>query len=175
MPPCRQTSVAPRFHASTARPRHFFQRQIVGRAAQILVRAALGEGAEAAAEIADVGVVDVAVDDVAHDVAADGLAQRIGGAGDMAVVGIARREQAHDLGMVEPLAGGCAIDDAGDFGIDLARQHLRRRRRLGIAGRPVVVARKALGVAHAPHLRGDLGREPGSRARGHRRDRSPAC
>ncbi len=125
------------------------------------MRAALGEGAEAATEIADVGVVDVAIDDVAHDVAADRLTQGIGGAGDMAVVGIACREQAHDLGMVEPLAGGRAVDDAGDLRIDLARQDLRRGRRLGIAGRPVIVARKAFGVAHAPHLRGDLGGEPG--------------
>ena len=81
-------------------PHHFVQRQIVRRAAQCLVRLALGEGAELAAVVADVGVVDVAVDDVAHDVAADRLAQRIGRGDDMLVVGIARGEQAHDLGLV---------------------------------------------------------------------------
>ena len=107
-------------------PRHLLQREIVGLAAQVVVRAALGEGAEAAAEVADVGVVDVAVDDVADDVAAHRLAQRVGRAGDMAIVGVARREQPLDLGMVEPLAAGRAIDDAHDLGIDLAEQHLRR-------------------------------------------------
>src|SRR4029453_17245311 len=58
--------------------RHFFQREIVGLAAQVVVRAALGEGAEAAAEVADVGVVDVAVDDVGNDAAANRLAQGVG-------------------------------------------------------------------------------------------------
>ncbi len=85
-------------------PHHFIQRQVVGRAAQRLVRLALGEGAEAAAVVADVGVVDVAVDDVAHDVAADRLAQRVGRGDDMLVVGVARGEQADDLGFVQPRA-----------------------------------------------------------------------
>ena len=125
-------------------PRHLFQGEVVGLAAQVVVRAALGEGAEAAAEVADVGVVDVAVDDVADDVAAHRLAQRVGRTGDMAIVGVARREQPLDLGMVEPLAAGRPIDDAHDLRIDLAQQHLRRGRRLGVAGRPVVLARQAL-------------------------------
>jgi hypothetical protein len=48
MPPCRQTSVAPRAHASADAPRDFVEIEIVGGAAQRLVRLALGEGAEAA-------------------------------------------------------------------------------------------------------------------------------
>jgi hypothetical protein len=78
----------------------------------------------------------------------------------MAIVGVARREQPLDLGMVEPVAAGRAIDDADDLGIDLAQQDLWRGRRLGVAGRPVVVARQALGIGHAPHLRCHLGRQP---------------
>ncbi len=63
-----------------------------------------------------------------------------------------------------PLVARSTMRD--DFGIDLARQDKRRRRRLGVAGRPIVVAREAFGVAHAAHLRGDLGREPGVRRAG---------
>src|SRR6185312_13572293 len=48
--------------------------QVVRRAAQRLVRLALGEGAELATIVADVGVVDVAVDNVTNDLAADGTA-----------------------------------------------------------------------------------------------------
>ena len=92
--------------------RDFLDGEIVGRAAQILVRAALREGAELAPEVADVGVVDVAVDDVAHDVAADRAAQRVGGLRDVPVVGVARREQAHDVGRGEPFARCGALDDA---------------------------------------------------------------
>ena len=75
--------MAPRSQASTARRCDLVEGEIVGRAAQVLVRAALREGAELAAEVADVGVVDVAVDDVAHDVAADRAAQRVGRARDV--------------------------------------------------------------------------------------------
>ena len=71
MPPCRQTSVAPRSQASRARRGDLVEVEIVGPAAQVLAELALGEGAELAAEVADVGVVDVAVDDVADGVAAD--------------------------------------------------------------------------------------------------------
>ena len=140
--------------------RDFLDGEIVRRAAQILVRAAFREGAELAAEIADVGVVDVAVDDVAHDVAADRAAQRVGGLRDVPVVGVARREQAHDVGVVEPFARCGTLDDACDAGIDAAGEHQRRRRRLGIARRPVIVAREAFGVAHAPHAGGDVGSQP---------------
>jgi hypothetical protein len=47
------------------------------------VHLALGEGAEPAAIGADVGVVDVTVDDVADGVAADVAAERVGGTGDV--------------------------------------------------------------------------------------------
>ena len=96
----------------------FVQVEVVRRAAQRLVRLALGERAELAAVVADVGVVDVAVDDVAHDVAADRLAQRIGRGDDMLVVGVARGEQPDDFGFVQPRAGHRLRHRIADRGID---------------------------------------------------------
>jgi hypothetical protein len=65
---------------------------------------ALGEGAESALEVADIGVIYIAVDHVAHDVAADGLAQRVGSSDDVLIVRVARGEQPYDLGLVQALA-----------------------------------------------------------------------
>ena len=150
-------------------PHHFVQRQIVGCAAQFLVRLAFGERAETAAVVADVGVVDVAVDHVAHDVAADRLTQRIGRGDDVLVVGIPRREQADDLGFVQALAGHCLRDDPFDGAVG-ALQH--RRARLwqhGEAGRPIVLARPAVRIDRATDTRGDAGRAPAIRREGVRR------
>ena len=66
MPPCMQTSVAPASHASSRPVGDLVERQRVG----VGVALALGERAEPAADVADVGEVDVAVDDVG-DVVAD--------------------------------------------------------------------------------------------------------
>ena len=55
-------------------PLDFLQAEIVGFAAQIGGEFALGEGAELATEVADIGVVDVACDDVGHGVAVDARA-----------------------------------------------------------------------------------------------------
>jgi hypothetical protein len=56
----------------TAAALDFIERQIIGPAAQIGGELAFGEGAELAAEGADVGVVDVAVDHIGDALAADG-------------------------------------------------------------------------------------------------------
>src|SRR4029453_14411921 len=53
--------------------------EVVGPASQVFAELALREGAELAAEIADVGVVDVAGDDVGDGVAVDAPAQIVGG------------------------------------------------------------------------------------------------
>src|SRR5579863_7740151 len=55
----------------------FLEREVIGRAAQRLVRLALGKGAELATIVADVGIVDVAVDDVADGVAGHCLAKSV--------------------------------------------------------------------------------------------------
>ena len=79
----------------------FLKSKVIRRAAQRLMLFALGEGAERAAVGAYVGVVDVAVDDVADGVAADSSAKLIGRGDNAPVIGVARREQPHDLGCVQ--------------------------------------------------------------------------
>ena len=56
----------------------FLEAQIVGPAPQVVAEFALGEGAELAAEMTDVGVVDVAGDDVTNIVATCLRAQSVG-------------------------------------------------------------------------------------------------
>ena len=77
MPPCMQTSVAPRSQASCGAVGDLVQGQRVG----VGVGAPLGERAEPAADVADVGEVDVAVDDVGHLVA-DGVPAQVVGQPD---------------------------------------------------------------------------------------------
>ena len=137
------------------------EREIVRNAAQRLMRLALGEGAERAAIGAYVGVVDVAVDDVADGVTARRLAKLIGCCDHAAVINVARCEQPHDLGFVQAGAALSALDDALDRGIHDTRMNHGRRRRDFRAGRPIVVARKTLGVTEAARLRGDLRPGPG--------------
>ena len=74
MPPCMQTSVAPSRHASSARSATCSTRQPV----RVGVALPLGERAEPAADVADVGEVDVPVDHVG-DVVADGVAAHVVG------------------------------------------------------------------------------------------------
>ena len=50
--------------------------KIIGRAAQGFMRLALAEGAEAATIGADIGVIDVPIDDIAHGIARNRLADR---------------------------------------------------------------------------------------------------
>ena len=61
------------------RARYFLVVQIIRPAAKSFVALALGEGAEAASVEADIGVIDVAVDDIAHRVAAGFGAPPVGG------------------------------------------------------------------------------------------------
>ena len=85
--------------------------EVVGAAAQILAELALREGAELAAEIADVGVVDVAGDDIGDGVAVDGAPQIIGGGADSVEFLAARFEQPDDVGFRQRLAGRSAVED----------------------------------------------------------------
>ena len=138
----------------------FIESEVIRRAAQRLMRLALGEGAERAAVRAHVGVVDVAVDDVADGVAADSSAKLIGCGDNAAVIGVARREQPHDLRRVQAGAALSALDDALNRWIDGARVDRGRPRSDLRAGRPIVVTRETLGVAETARLRGDLRRGP---------------
>ena len=176
MPPCRHTSVAPRSHASIRAAHDFVECEVVRRAAQRLVRLALGEGAELAAIVADVGVVDVAVDDVTNHVAADRLAQFVGGgerragsrrrarANSRTISGSSRRPPPIALAMMASISGS-TVRQQGAPASAKSRQ----------ARRPVVVARPAFGIDRAPHPRRDLRRRASSLGRAHRPDRPAAA
>src|SRR6266852_4053323 len=56
----------------------FLKGEVIGRAAQRLMRLTLGKGAELATIVADIGIVDVAVDDIADGIAARCPAKFIG-------------------------------------------------------------------------------------------------
>ena len=90
---------------------HLVEPEVVGLAAQVLGQLALGEGAELALEVADVGVVDVAVDDVGDDVAARLAPQRVGGAHHRFEVGAAGAEERRDLVFGEIVAASRTIED----------------------------------------------------------------
>ena len=90
-------------------PGDLVQREVVGPAAQIIAQLSFRECAEAASIAADVGVIDVAIDHVADDVAAGPGAQRVGGGADLLDLRTARREQADDVVRFEPLASGRTI------------------------------------------------------------------
>ena len=116
--------MAPRSHASRAAADDLLVRDEVRRAAQVRRQLALREGAEAAAEVADVRVLDVPGDDVADLVAADLPAQPVGRREHALPLLAAGAEQADEL--LLPQLGGrvhrqrVARDDEGD-GAGLAR------------------------------------------------------
>src|SRR4051794_27727656 len=76
-------------------------RHEVRRAAQVCRQLPLRERTEAAAEVTDVRVLDVARDDVRHFVAADLAPELIGGRKDTVALVTPRAEQAHDVLLAE--------------------------------------------------------------------------
>ena len=138
----------PRFLAA---PDDLVHVEVVGPAAQILAELALREGAELAAEIADVGVVDVAGDDIGDRVAIDLAAQPVGRGADQVESIAARLEQGDDVAFAEGFAGGSAGEDRF--------QRCGKRRiphafagggRVGVgAGAPRIGAREALRIEGA--------------------------
>jgi hypothetical protein len=91
-------------------PRDLLEVEKIGRPAQVVRAAALGEGAEAALIAADVGVVDVAVDDEANGVAAGFPAQPIGGLQQRVQFLAARLEKRDDSSSLSesPRAARCS-------------------------------------------------------------------
>ena len=75
----------------------FIEAEVVGRAAQTLAHLPLGERAELAAEVADVGVVDVPVDHVRNGVAVHLLADAVRGFAHEVVVIAARLEEQDEV------------------------------------------------------------------------------
>src|SRR6266511_3386143 len=154
------------------------QAEQVGGAAEVEAERSLGEGAEAAAEGAHVGVVDVAVADEGDDVADRLAAELVGDLGDRPDLRPAGGEQGDDLVLAEllplghpgehlphPAAGPRAREPGG---ID------DRRRRLEVAGGPAVLAAQPLGVGAVQHREAEVRVEPALRfLRELRVDRQP--
>ena len=129
-------------------PHDLLERNEVRRAAQVRRQLALREGAEAAAEVADVRVLDVPGHDVADLVAADLATQAVGGSADACSLSSAGFEEPRDLVLAELGAG------------ELERKRVARARRTGRRPvRPVPRRRRARGrsrqlrVAHAARRR----------------------
>src|SRR6266511_2853659 len=78
-----------------------FERHQIGAATEVLGELPLREGAEAAAEVADVRVVDVARDNVGNGVAVDLAAKLVGTADDRRPVPAARLQEHRRI----PLSG----------------------------------------------------------------------
>src|SRR6202011_2206325 len=80
--------------------------EVVGPAAQIFAELALREGAELTAEIADVGIVDVAGHDIADLVAVNPLPELVGRPAHRVEDCAAGSEQSNDIGFAYCLTGG---------------------------------------------------------------------
>ena len=108
----------PGFLATT---RQFLCGQVIGLAAQVLTLLALGERAELTLEVADIGVVDVAVNDVTDGIAIALLAQFIGCCNHVGEVIAPCSEETGDFGFFGYLSGLAAADDVPDVpGYDAA-------------------------------------------------------
>src|SRR3984893_13587675 len=81
------------------------ERDIVRPTAQRLAHLAFGEGAEATFEITDVGVVDIAGDDVGNDVTIGGLPQLVGRRAHRRELVAAATKQPHDIGFSAAASG----------------------------------------------------------------------
>ena len=129
--------------------------QIVRPAAQIFAQPAFGKGAELATVIADIGVVDVAVDRVGDDGAVHLGPQRVGGGANLRNLGAAALHQADDLRRAESFAAARPRQDfrnlSGAANCVPAQARQIGRRNVG-AGRPVLGARKSIHV-HRPEDR----------------------
>src|SRR6516225_7085723 len=79
--------------------------KVIGPAAQVFAELTLREGAELAAKIADVGVVDVAGHDIADGIAIDPLPQLVGSVAYRGEGRAACLEELNDVGFVKRLAG----------------------------------------------------------------------
>ena len=130
--------MAPRSQASRARRTISGVRDEVGLAAQVRRELPLREGAEAAAEVADVRVLDVAGDDVGDRVAVPLAPERVGGGKDALALLAPGAEEPDDLRLAELLARGERQRVAGDEERDLA----------GLARRPGILAGKPERVGH---------------------------
>ena len=99
----------------TRAARDLGEREFVGPATKILAHLAFRESAEAAFEVTDVGVVDVARDHVRDGLTIAGLPQFVGGRADRRKLVPATAKQPHDVGFTERDAGLGPCQDRGEF------------------------------------------------------------
>ena len=93
---------------------HLVEPEIVRLAPQVLAELAFGEGAELALEVADIRVVDIAIDHVAHDLARDLTPKFIGGGADVVELFAAHLEEPCDLGLFELVTATCFRHQRGN-------------------------------------------------------------
>jgi hypothetical protein len=85
------------------------------------------EAAERAADVADVGEVDVAADDEGHVVALVLAAREVGGEQQRAVLGAARRQHRDDVLLAELAAGERPVEHAREIGLHVGEQSLQHQ------------------------------------------------
>ena len=137
-------------------PGDLVELQQVRRAAEVQRERALGEGAEAALERADVGVVDVSVADEGDGVAHHLPAQVVGHLGHHADLGPAGTEEGHDLRRPHLLAEAHAGQDLGHGTVPVGdvpgpRPPHQHRRGGSAARAPRGVAGQPLGIGSVEH------------------------
>ena len=128
---------------------HFFVRQYISRPAQIL-GAALRKSTKSAAVQTDVGVIDVAVDDICHRLARRLHAQRIGCADNAVDIWPFCRKQRDNVTLAQPFAR--ARDDLLDCGRCQSPTLMQDcGRRCLPAGAPVLDHRQSTGIDRTSH------------------------
>src|ERR1700690_901728 len=128
--------------------------EIVRSTAQILAQLAFRERAELAAEIADVRVVDIAIDDVADAVAGHRRAKPVRRLADPPEILPARREEPDDFVLEEFVPRARALDDGLNrrSRTSQSRSAPIRRWRGGGAGHPRIRASESVGIDAAQDL-----------------------
>ena len=91
-------------------PGHVLEFERVGGSAQIPGASTFGERAEAAVVQTDVGVVDVAIDDVGHRIADRLVTQLIGRGNQRVQIAALGTEESNDIGFVERVPCRCRVD-----------------------------------------------------------------
>src|SRR6202023_111700 len=102
-------------------PLDLAERQVVWPATEVFAELAFGERTKPTAKVAYVGVVDVAIDDVAHPLAVDRRPERVGRGAYSCEFLVARAEQSCHLGLGQGFAGARLVDDRAESAIQHAQ------------------------------------------------------
>src|SRR5215472_16709497 len=113
-------------------PLNFHEIEVIGPTAQVLAELTLREGAELTAEIADIGVVDVAGHDIADLVALDPLPKPVSRLAYGIECFATRAEELHDVGLAELFSVKWSIEYCGETPVTLPRPACGER--VGVRG-----------------------------------------